>query len=83
MPVLESPEVIYAETRVPALLGSRGLLDEYRRHVLAVRIGATDLSSSYGIRRSRELTAYDIRVVADVIGDIVNVFAAPTAPVTW
>jgi len=74
MPVLESPEIIHAEDRLQALLSVRDLLEEYRRHVLAVRIGATDLSSVYGIRRSRELTAYDVRVVADAIGDIVNVF---------
>jgi citrate lyase beta subunit len=74
MPVLESPEVVHAEFRLPALLGVRDLLADYRDHVLALRIGATDLSSVYGLRRSRELTAYDIRVVADTIADVVNVF---------
>jgi citrate lyase beta subunit len=42
--------------------------------VLAVRIGATDLSSAYGLRRSRELSVYDIRVVADAITEMVNIF---------
>ncbi|MGY1884129.1 HpcH/HpaI aldolase/citrate lyase family protein [Blastococcus sp. SYSU DS0753] len=74
MPVLESPEIIHVENRLPALLGVRSLLEDYSRHVLAMRIGATDLSAVYGLRRSRELTAYDIRVVADAISDIVNVF---------
>jgi citrate lyase beta subunit len=75
MPVLESPELAHAESRLSALLGIRDLLAEHREHVLAVRIGATDLSSAYGLRRSPELTVYDIRVVADAIADIVNVFA--------
>src|SRR4051794_3127426 len=75
MPVLESSELAHAESRLPALLGIRDLLDEHRQHVLAVRIGATDLSAAYGLRRGRELTVYDIRVVADAIADIVNVFA--------
>jgi citrate lyase beta subunit len=74
MPVLESPEIAYAESRTGALLGARDLLADYREHVLAVRIGATDLSAVYGLRRSRELSVYDIRVVADAIADIVNVF---------
>lgn len=75
MPVLESPELIFAETRVAALLAARQLLDKYRETVLAVRVGATDFSAAYGLRRSRDVTVYDVRVLADVIGDIVNVFA--------
>ena len=74
MPVLESPEIIHAESRTTALLGVRDLLADHREQVLALRIGATDLSSAYGLRRGRELTVYDVRVVADAIADIVNVF---------
>jgi citrate lyase beta subunit len=74
MPVLESPEVVHAEHRPAALLGIRDLLAGYREHVLALRIGATDLSAVFGLRRRRELTVYDIRVVADAIADVVNVF---------
>jgi citrate lyase beta subunit len=74
MPVLEAPSVIFAESRTEVLLQIRQLLDKYREHVVAVRIGATDLSSSFGLRRSRDLTIYDVRVVADVIADVVNIF---------
>jgi citrate lyase beta subunit len=74
MPVLESAEIAVAESRVAALSAARTLLDKYRDHVLAVRVGATDLSATYGLRRSRDLTVYDVRVVADVIADVVNVF---------
>jgi citrate lyase beta subunit len=75
MPVLESREIMHAETRLDALMSIRRLLDKYREHVLAVRLGATDLAAVYGIRRSRDLTVYDVRVLADVIADVVNVFA--------
>ena len=74
MPVLESQEIIFAESRLGTLFGVRQLLDKYRDHVLAVRIGATDLSAAYGLRRSRDLTVYDVRMLADVIADVVNVF---------
>jgi citrate lyase beta subunit len=74
MPVLESPEMIFAESRTESLLAARRLVDKYRETVLAVRIGATDLSAAYGLRRARDLTTYDVRVLAQVIGDIVNVF---------
>lgn len=73
MPVLESPEVIYRETRGAALAGIAALLHRYRERVLAVRIGATDLSGLYALRRSRGLTVYDVAVVADVIADVVNI----------
>jgi citrate lyase beta subunit len=74
MPVLESPEIIHAESRTEALVGVLGLLQKYRENILAVRIGATDLSSAYGLRRSRDLTVYNVRIVADAIADVVNVF---------
>jgi len=74
MPVLESQEIIFAESRLGTLIGVRQLLDKYRKYVLAVRIGATDLSAAYGLRRSPDLTIYDVRMIADVISDVVNIF---------
>lgn len=74
MPVLESVDVSYVETRLGSLLAARALVDKYRDIVPAVRIGATDISGAYGLRRSRDLTVWDVRVVADVISAVVNVF---------
>src|SRR4051794_27406285 len=73
MPVLESPEIIYRETRVDTLLAVRRLFDKHRERVLAVRIGATDLCGLFGLRRDRDLTIYDLSVVRECIADIVNV----------
>ncbi|MFF1906859.1 HpcH/HpaI aldolase/citrate lyase family protein [Kitasatospora sp. NPDC058218] len=73
MPVLESPELAHLETRREQLFGIARLLDKYRGRVLAVRLGVTDLCSAYGLRRSADLTAYDVALVAAVIGDVVNV----------
>ena len=74
MPVLEGLEFAAGETRLPSLLASRRLVDKYREYVPAIRIGATDLSGAYGLRRAREFTVWDVRVVADVISTVVNVF---------
>jgi citrate lyase beta subunit len=73
MPILESPVMIHSETRHGTLAGIHRVLRANRRDVLAIRIGATDLSSEYGLRRSRDLTVYDVKVVSSVIADIVNV----------
>lgn len=73
MPVLESPELAHLETRRDQLFGLAELLAGHRDRVLAVRLGVTDLCSAYGLRRSPDLTAYDVALVAAVIGDVVNV----------
>jgi citrate lyase beta subunit len=72
MPVLETGGVLYAETRTEELLGLTKLLDVHRQRILALRIGATDLCALYGLRRSHDLTIWDIRVVAEAITAVVN-----------
>ncbi|UGT45938.1 HpcH/HpaI aldolase/citrate lyase family protein [Nocardia yamanashiensis] len=72
MPVLESPALVHRQTRDLELHRIQDMLTAHRDKVLAVRIGATDMCSTFGIRRDRDLTIYDVRVVADVIADIVN-----------
>ncbi|WP_199242545.1 HpcH/HpaI aldolase/citrate lyase family protein [Desulfosporosinus fructosivorans] len=74
MPIIESPEVIYRESRLYELMETKRLLDSYQDLVLNVRIGATDFSGLYGIRRGPDVTIYDITVIRDCIADIINVF---------
>ncbi|MEU8796797.1 HpcH/HpaI aldolase/citrate lyase family protein [Spirillospora sp. NPDC048819] len=73
MPVIESPEAVYAESRTEMLHDVARLLAKHRPRILAVRIGATDMSAAYGLRRPPDLTIYDIRPVAGVICDVVNI----------
>ncbi len=74
MPILETAEVIYRETRWQTLIDLKQIVDEYAPYVLNIRIGATDFSSLFGLRRSPELTIYDIATIRDCIADIVNLF---------
>ena len=73
MPVLESPDLLYRESRVETLAGIFRAVDKYRDRVLALRLGVTDFCSSYGLRRAPDMTAYDVQIVASVIADVVNV----------
>ncbi|POM24271.1 hypothetical protein BTM25_29000 [Actinomadura rubteroloni] len=73
MPVIESRDAVHVETRRAMLRDVAELLAKHRDLVLAVRIGATDLSSAYGLRRPPDLSIYDIAPVAGAISDIVNV----------
>ncbi|MFF3633865.1 HpcH/HpaI aldolase/citrate lyase family protein [Streptomyces sp. NPDC002250] len=72
MPVLESPELLYRESRVDTLEGIARAVGKHRDRVLALRLGVTDFCSSYGLRRAPDMTAYDVQVVASVIADVVN-----------
>ncbi|MFE3635179.1 HpcH/HpaI aldolase/citrate lyase family protein [Streptomyces sp. NPDC059168] len=72
MPVLESPELLYRESRVDTLEGIARAVGKFRDRVLALRLGVTDFCSSYGLRRPPDMTAYDVQIVASVISDVVN-----------
>ena len=75
MPIIEDPEVAYKETRISELIGIRKILDKYHRLVLQVRVGGTDFSSVFGVRRGVDYSLYDIMVVRECLSDIVNVCA--------
>lgn len=75
MPILESENIIYKESRIKTLLGIKELLDKYKDIVLNVRVGGTDFSSKFGLRRSVNSTVYHIKVVEDCLIDIINIFS--------
>ena len=74
MPILESAEIIYKESRIDTLLRVKELLDSYQEYILNVRIGATDFCGLFGIRRKADSTIYDVSIIRDCISDIINIF---------
>ncbi|GIN60853.1 ATP/GTP-binding protein [Robertmurraya siralis] len=80
MPILETKEIIYKESREQELLNIKNILDQYKNNVLNVRIGATDFSGLFGIRRNSDTTVYDIAVIRDCIADIINMFVRLDSP---
>ncbi len=73
MPIIEDPEVAYKESRMSELTGIKKILDKYRRLVLQVRVGGTDFSSVFGVRRGVDYSLYDIMTVRECLSDIINV----------
>jgi citrate lyase beta subunit len=73
MPIIEDPEVAYKETRMAELTGIKKILDKYHDLVLQVRVGGTDFSSVFGVRRGVDYSLYDIMVVRECLSDIINV----------
>ncbi|WP_319481182.1 HpcH/HpaI aldolase/citrate lyase family protein [uncultured Draconibacterium sp.] len=72
MPILESKELILKESRYTELLKIQTLLRPFRNIILNVRVGATDLSSWFGVRRGMNYTVYDILPVRDCLSDVLN-----------
>ncbi len=75
MPIIEDEEVAFKETRIPELMGIRAILDKYYDIVLQVRVGATDFSSCFGVRRGVDYSIYDITTVKECLSDILNFFS--------
>lgn len=80
MPILETASILYRETRMETLLSIKEIVDMHRQYVLNIRIGATDFSSLFGLRRSPDLTIYEIAPIRDCISDIINVFGRMNCP---
>lgn len=74
MPIIEDPEVAFKETRMVELIEIKKILDKYKNIVLQVRVGATDFSSCFGVRRGVDYSIYDILTVREILSDIINVF---------
>lgn len=75
MPIIEDEEVAFKETRIPELMGIKAILDKYYDIVLQVRVGATDFSSCFGVRRGVDYSIYDITTVKECLSDILNFFS--------
>lgn len=75
MPIIEDRTVAFAESRISELMKIKAILDEYRDLVLNVRVGCTDFSSCFGVRRDVDYTIYDILTVRDILSDILNIFS--------
>lgn len=75
MPILEDRKVAFKESRISELYQIKQILDRYRELVLNVRVGGTDFSSCFGVRRGINYTIYDIMPVRDCLSDILNIFS--------
>lgn len=73
MPIIEDPEVAYKESRIQELIGIKKILDKYHDLVLQVRVGGTDFSSVFGVRRGVDYSIYDIMPVRECLADILNI----------
>ena len=74
MPIIEDARVAYKESRLDELIAIKRVLDQNKELVLNIRVGGTDFSSCFGVRRGINYTIYDIMTVSNCLMDILNVF---------
>lgn len=74
MPIIEDSRVAYKETRLLELMAIKNVCDCHKKLILNVRVGGTDFSSCFGVRRGINYTIYDIMTVSNCLMDILNVF---------
>jgi citrate lyase beta subunit len=74
MPILEGRELAYLETRYEELKNLKAVLDPYQEYILNIRVGGTDFSSLFGVRRNINTSIYNIMTVRECLSDILNFF---------
>lgn len=74
MPILEGRELAFKESRVDELKKLLLIFRSFRDITLNIRVGGTDFSSIFGVRRGINYSAYDILPVKDCLTDILNFF---------
>ncbi len=74
MPILEDAKIAFKESRMKELFSIKQILDQNKDLILQVRVGATDFSSCFGVRRGVDYSIYDILTVREILSDICNVF---------
>lgn len=74
LPLLETEEVLFAEKREQALTEIYTKLRQEKERILTIRVGATDFSSLYGLRRPVERTIYDVHLIRDCLVSVLNKF---------
>ena len=74
MPIIEDARVAYKETRLLELMAIKNICDKNKDLILNIRVGGTDFSSCFGVRRGINYTIYDILTVSNCLMDILNVF---------
>lgn len=74
MPIIEDARVAFKESRDQELMEIKKVCDQHKELILNIRVGGTDFSSCFGVRRGINYTIYDVMTVRDCLMDILNFF---------
>lgn len=74
MPIFETESIMNKKGRIEELEKLFLTLEPFQDHILNIRVGATDFSNLFGIRRTISQTIHMVQVIEDCLGDIINIF---------
>lgn len=74
MPILEGRALAFKESRIDELQKLLLIFRSFQDITLNIRVGGTDFSSIFGVRRGINYSVYDILPVKDCLADILNFF---------
>ena len=74
LPIIETKEIIYKESRQEELQKLYAIFLHYERLILTIRVGATDFSSLFSLRRPYNRTVYQLQLIVDCLTEILNTF---------
>ncbi|WP_277585300.1 HpcH/HpaI aldolase/citrate lyase family protein [Psychrobacillus antarcticus] len=74
LPILETKEIIYTETREQELSKLYTVFKQFEDLILTIRVGATDFTSLFSQRRPGNRTIYDLLLITNCLTDILNKF---------
>jgi citrate lyase beta subunit len=74
MPIFEGRAIALKETRMEELVKIKEIMRPFKDLILNVRVGGTDFSAIFGVRRGINYTIYDILPVKDCLCDVLNFF---------
>ena len=75
MCIRDRKNIAYQETRKEELIEIKKILNPYKNLILNIRVGGTDISSLFGVRRGINYSIYDILTVRDCLSDVLNFFS--------
>ena len=75
LPILETKEIIYTELREQELNNLHNLFKQFEDLILTIRVGATDFTSLFGLRRPGNNTIYEVKLITDCLTAILNRFS--------
>ena len=74
MPIFEGDRIAYMETRYQELVSLKEILAPFKDIILNLRVGGTDFSALFSVRRGINYSVYDILTVRDCLAAILNIF---------
>lgn len=74
MPILEGRTIAYRESRTRELNLISEIVEPFKELLLNIRVGGTDFSAIFGVRRGMNISIYEILTVRDCLSDILNFF---------